>query len=90
VNYNENNAASSESIPCLIKIDGAHAEGGFRVVPAEDQTNSRAKVFQTLWKDAGSVELTDSSLQVLLRNECQGELQFHAASEYLFFKSLFE
>ena len=59
VDYNENLAADVESCPALVLVNGAHADGGFRVVPAEDRTNREAEMFCILWKDSDDVECTD-------------------------------
>ena len=59
VNYNENLAADEESVPALVLVNGAHADGGFRVVPAEDRTNRQAEMFCILWKDSDDVECND-------------------------------
>ena len=68
VSYNENMAADSESVPALVLINGAHKDGGFRVVPAEDRTNRSAEMFCTLWKDSEDVEFNDPKT-VWLGNE---------------------
>ena len=68
VNYNENMAADSESVPALVLINGAHKDGGFRVVPAEDRTNRSAEMFCILWKDSDDVECSDPKT-VFLGNE---------------------
>ena len=59
VNYNENMAPDSESVPALVLVNGAHADGGFRVVPAEDRSNRSAEMFCILWKDSDDVECND-------------------------------
>ena len=68
VNYNENMAADSESVPALVLINGAHKDGWFRVVPAEDRTNRSAEMFCILWKDSDDVECNDPKT-VFLGNE---------------------
>ena len=75
VNYNENMAADSESVPALVLINGAHKDGGFRVVPAEDRSNRSAEMFCILWKDSDDVECFDPKT-VMLGNEQQALVKF--------------
>ena len=67
--YNENMAPDNESIPAMLKINGAHQEGGFRIVPADNQENREAEMLCVLWKDSGEVECTVSN-KVWLGGSC--------------------
>ena len=73
--YNENMAPDQESVPAFVKINGAHADGGFRVIPADDQENREAEMFCVLWKDSGDIEFSEN-LKVWLGGTCHQVVKF--------------
>ena len=85
--YNENMSPDDESIPALVKINGANQDGGFRVIPAEDQNNRDAEMFCESWKDSGDVNC-GADLKVWLGGECYAVVKFRQAADYEKFKSI--
>ena len=85
--YNENMAPDSESIPAILKINGADKDGGFRVIPAEDQNNREAEMFCVLWKDSGNVEC-GVDLKVWLGGDCHAVVKFNNLVDFDKFKAL--
>lgn len=77
----------SESIPALVKINGVNKDGGFRVIPAEDQNNRDAEMFCELWKDSGAVKC-DVDLKVWLGGNCHALVKFHNANDFEKFKAI--
>ena len=53
-------------MPAFVKINGMHADGGFRIIPADDLENREAEMFCVLWKDSGDIECSDSDQKVWL------------------------
>lgn len=62
-------------MPAFVKINGAHADGGFRVIPADDQENREAEMFCVLWKDSGDIEFSEN-LKVWLGGTCHQVVKF--------------
>ena len=86
VNYNENFAPDSESVRAVLKINGAHKQGGFRIVPP-DQTNREAEMFCLLWKDSGDVDCVEPN-KVILGGEANATLTFEDNEDFKAFSAL--